>query len=604
MQQIGDNRLPDRELVDLVLHHGRRGAFIAAGIRRNRVVAAVAKPLQMIGSYFFGATSWLKDRATDSFSYFWGKPFDNALARIFVLDREKVLRRALLLANPKMGEVETRKIFESAMLIPAQDKATAAKNAFFLLTQGMRESDRVNLIEAVGSILSNEKDDEIAFTLSLITQNMKISAKVIVLRAVANILAEEREQVVSNVLLLMGQQEVNEVNTVALIQTIADLPTNERNGVTTSALRAVTPEAGGFARLMIFRALANLPAEERDQVVDNALLFVPQGIEDWNNTDELIEAIANIPAHERGGVTVSALQVIVPGIGAAGRVAIIGVVADVPAEEREDVMGNANQIIDDQMEARDRIRVIQRMALAPADQRPNLVQRFREGGDIFLDAPAAAAQGVNVHEGDRDERVVAAINLLRERQGQISKGRMTGAVQEFTKYLSECKMNSEHKRLAEHALQGPHDSADFGPLINGNDTIEGLGISGKEMIARLWIFASGLTELEQAMAKEGIISALKDSYNVGRVCQKGKVQRLIVSVLQGRLADINIELEEGMQVTKEVAAEMFFSLEAHQAIRELPPLIEAANRFCDENPLVNRDEFLREVENYAQVTWG
>ncbi len=225
------------------------------------------------------------------------------------------------------------------------------------------------------------------------------------------------------------------------------------------------------------------------------------------------------------------------------------------------------------------------------------------GGNIFQDDPIDVAQGINVHQGDRDQRVRAAIELLRKHQDPISRDDMNQAVQEFTQYLNDREMNPEHKRLAQHALRGPLNRADFGPLIDGNDfTIKGLRISGEEVIGRLWIFASNLTGLDQAIAKGGMISALEQSYDMRyRVCQPGKVQRLIVSVLQGRLAKVNIELIEGMKVGKEVSLRMFFMKEAHMAIKQLPLLIDAANQFCHENPLVNRAEFFLGIEEYAEA---
>ncbi len=707
MQNIGHNGQLSKEFYELLLKTGHDPAiFGLVPPQGNRVMTAVAKSFQMIGSGFVGGAFWLKDRATDSFSYFWGTPLDNTLDRIFDLDREKVLRRALLLAMPeqfKAWETPGILIYAPAQA-PAQQRAEMLKARFLQMTLDMRESDRVDLIQAVASILGSEKDDAVGHALLVITQKMKISEKVSVLRAVANIPDEDREQVVSNVLLILesvpGLKGVSEVDTVNLIETIAGVPANERNGVMASVL-LIIPGMGldrkvelFRAKVELFRAIAKVPAQARDQFVTKFLFVVRQDIA-WNYTVELIRLIASIPVDEIGDVIDLALELIIPRLGASERKAALTAVLDIPARERRPVIGNAlrlmpqlwdlhntwnnrlnliqavlrtpgnerdevvdfaltiinlpaqrermmsermeiftavanvpaqerqnvmehlAQVIDGQMWVDEIVRVIVALADVPAAERPFVAQQFiqeregfviwrREGFVIWRrdDFGFAPPPGVNVHDGDRDQRVVAAINLLRERQGQISKVRMTGAVQEFTKYLDEREMNSEDKRLAQHALQGPRDTADFGPLINGSDTIPGLGISGEEMIARLWIFASGLTELEQAMAKEGIISALKDSYNVGRVCQKGKVQRLIVSVLQGRLADINIELEEGMQVAKEVAAEMFFSLEAHQAIRELPPLIEAANRFCDENPLVNRDEFLQLVEDYAEIEFA
>ena len=55
------------------------------------------------------------------------------------------------------------------------------------------------------------------------------------------------------------------------------------------------------------------------------------------------------------------------------------------------------------------------------------------------------------------------------------------------------------------------------------------------------------------------------------------------------------------QVSAEQAMQMFFTIEAHQAINTKDNLSEAANRFCDENPGVNRQEFIEEINAYAAL---
>lgn len=64
---------------------------------------------------------------------------------------------------------------------------------------------------------------------------------------------------------------------------------------------------------------------------------------------------------------------------------------------------------------------------------------------------------------------------------------------------------------------------------------------------------------------------------------------------------MDIELTPEMQVPTRRAVEMFFNVEAHRNIEQLEPLIDAANRFCDENPAVNRNDFVREIREYAQA---
>ena len=86
-----------------------------------------------------------------------------------------------------------------------------------------------------------------------------------------------------------------------------------------------------------------------------------------------------------------------------------------------------------------------------------------------------------------------------------------------------------------------------------------------------------------------------------RVCNQGKTQRLVIGVLQGRLNGVDIELIPDMRVSTAQAVAMFFNIEANKGIRKLQPLVEAANHFCDQNPAVNREEFILEINKYAET---
>ncbi len=46
---------------------------------------------------------------------------------------------------------------------------------------------------------------------------------------------------------------------------------------------------------------------------------------------------------------------------------------------------------------------------------------------------------------------------------------------------------------------------------------------------------------------------------------------------------------------------MFFHMEAHRNIEQLEPLFNTANRFCNDNPAVNRDDFVLQIRLYAQA---
>jgi hypothetical protein len=212
-------------------------------------------------------------------------------------------------------------------------------------------------------------------------------------------------------------------------------------------------------------------------------------------------------------------------------------------------------------------------------------------------------QDVDVHQGNRDQRVRVGIELLWQHQGEITKVRIDKAVEDFNQYLNDHQMNDQDKELAHRALLAPRDAnKEFGPLISEVDfSVLGLVISGKELIGRLWIFASEIQEPDQINAKDSIIFPLKNSYEMqSRVCNQGKTQRLIVAVVQWRLLGVDIELTEEMKINKFQGIEMFFNIQAHQNIDDLATLLNAANQFCNESPALDRDEFLLEIRSYAE----
>ena len=191
--------------------------------------------------------------------------------------------------------------------------------------------------------------------------------------------------------------------------------------------------------------------------------------------------------------------------------------------------------------------------------------------------------------------IEAAVAALYKSQRFVPLNSVEQAYAAFSEYLNhEASITPEKRMLAQNAL--------FGLISGGSFSVGDRQISGRELIGRLWIFASRLTEQEQKNAKRSIISALNDSNTRnGTVCNRGKTQRLVVAVLQGRLAGVKIDIDNLEQVSKTQAQQMFFNITAHKNIAVLQELIDAANRFCDENPLVDRKEFLLEIRKYADL---
>ena len=255
-------------------------------------------------------------------------------------------------------------------------------------------------------------------------------------------------------------------------------------------------------------------------------------------------------------------------------------------------------------------------------------------GGMDLAAQRAAANGVNVHAGNREQKTLAALNLLKEQQGLLTDEERDQAISEFTAYLESVSgISEEMRRLALHALgksdelYGPRSANDFGSLLSDPHCGE-LQISDKEVIARHWIFSKTFvdpnpirTEHERANAKLGMITALStayepDPYQAGqivRVCNHpGKVQRQVVNVLQGRLAGVDVDQPEPVAqpaqnwlqipdyIPPYAALEAFFNIERHREIDNLHDLLAAANTFCAENERVEPFTFRAELRRYAR----
>ena len=207
----------------------------------------------------------------------------------------------------------------------------------------------------------------------------------------------------------------------------------------------------------------------------------------------------------------------------------------------------------------------------------------------------------NVHSGDRDSRTKNALTLLW--QTRLNADQINGQFEDFICYFDGLA-HSEKKAQANLALREPKRAQEsFGPLLdNIQFSIRGFMLEGKELIARLWNFISSLDPNERPIAKEGILTALSDSFapSGDRVCNQGKTQRLCISVLQGRLPGVQIDDIEIPNPDLATSLNLFFAIQGRQEM-ESQQLRDQARLFCDENPLVAREEFLAQVEEVIRL---
>lgn len=184
----------------------------------------------------------------------------------------------------------------------------------------------------------------------------------------------------------------------------------------------------------------------------------------------------------------------------------------------------------------------------------------------FIDQPTQNvniySQGINVHSGKRDLKTKEAINLLIESWNPTEKD----VEKYFNKFWEERhSLNTKQKNALLRVL-GVDDNLnlvesgkdEFSGLMTGRITIFDINISPKEFIARFWRFALKSNEPENL--KLSIQMGLIDSLQTDKVvCNPGKIQRLVVSALQGRLkkedgtfVDIDGFSEEIIDKTQEI----------------------------------------------------
>jgi len=202
------------------------------------------------------------------------------------------------------------------------------------------------------------------------------------------------------------------------------------------------------------------------------------------------------------------------------------------------------------------------------------------------------AYGLNVHENNRDQKTKDAIVLLRAAQGAIDQQRIDAAVHAFTAFINAQNrdVNSAREWLQE--------------LLRDNHCM--LGISGREITGRLWIYADTyrdpihdemLSARERANVKLALVRALAHARRENS-CNQGTVQMMVVAALQGRLPGVNLDEMPPVAPTR-AAVEMFFNVQRHQAIETRNELLVVANAYCQVNPGIERLGFLAEMNNYA-----
>jgi hypothetical protein len=223
-----------------------------------------------------------------------------------------------------------------------------------------------------------------------------------------------------------------------------------------------------------------------------------------------------------------------------------------------------------------------------------------------------AAKKIDVHSLDRDDRLICGVRALFEHQKHIQYTnclyeQTANEIREFIKTLT---ISDYKKSMALNALFAPQrQNESFGPFISNSNPlyIKNHNISPKLLLVHLWFYLLQLAEPDRTNAKISMIHALVDCYDDfgKRVCNAGKLQRLIVNTLQGRLDGVEIDTFSNLKsLTVNEAVQIFFSKEEYQEITLKKALFTAAHDFCKKNNNFDKTLFMKDIYDYANVQFS
>jgi hypothetical protein len=244
---------------------------------------------------------------------------------------------------------------------------------------------------------------------------------------------------------------------------------------------------------------------------------------------------------------------------------------------------------------------------------------------------AAAVQGgyafgINVHDAGRDDATTVAYRRLLEAQRGLSSSTIQRAYEDFMRTLAALT-DEPLKRKVRIALglEGASGGG-FGGLSAGHITSCGLDTDYQDLMGRLWHFVSTYIDplattpkaqaQEQENARRSLFGALAASIETDGhlVCNPGKLQRIAVAVLQGRLAGVNIDGSVVKESVGSVSAAPRIEppLDNHSAWRMFEMINpfrtpfsaetyrERAEAFIRENPRVDAPWLREEVERFIK----
>lgn len=209
--------------------------------------------------------------------------------------------------------------------------------------------------------------------------------------------------------------------------------------------------------------------------------------------------------------------------------------------------------------------------------------------------PAAVTR--NIH--DRDTQTAEAINILLQSQNEIDPALLRAAYADLLGWLAtQGAKGQEAIELLTQRNTGPFPD----PLSTSQFTLNRYPVDGLNFLHHIAYFISQLPEPDRTNAQIGFLNSVPKACNEQGhpVCGPGRVQHIAVAVLNGRLKGVNIDGVD-QTISTSLAIGMFFGAKQHQRAESRAALTQYARDFCNQNPAVDPDLFIKEIDTYADL---
>lgn len=240
------------------------------------------------------------------------------------------------------------------------------------------------------------------------------------------------------------------------------------------------------------------------------------------------------------------------------------------------------------------------------------VERTKQIIQIPLNTPIPSLfdNGIDIHV--RDPKTAKAATIFINKMRSAPPAPDNEMPKSITDFLQQVMNNQEipqnRRQLFEYALRTPkkEDEA-YGPLMDATlFSIAGVMLSGVEFADLIWKFIRSLpNQKERELAAHALINALVDCYEQGeRVCNPGKVQRILIAVVQGRMSKVKIDqVQPSSKQLVTALMNEFFANPEHQKIEEWQDLKQAVIKFINDRPAIKGTDveatFKRKIQKYA-----